>query len=53
MTPGGSDGESVEIRIEERDYKDLRALDRSDLAFALFYGSLLVWGVLLTLLAIG
>ncbi len=53
MPPDGPDGESIEIRIEERDYKDLRVLDRSDLAFAVFYGSLLVWGVLLTLLAIG
>lgn len=52
-TEGRSDGaESLEIRVDESDTRDLRILYRSDIVFALLYGFLFLWGVLLTLLAI-
>lgn len=43
---------SVEIHVSESDIKDLTILDRSDLVFALLYGLLFVWGLVLTLVSI-
>jgi hypothetical protein len=44
--------EAVEIRVDESDLKDLRIIYRSDVVFAIIYGLLFAWGVVLTLLAI-
>jgi hypothetical protein len=45
-------GDDVEIRVSESDIRDLKILDRSDLVFAVLYGVLFIWGLVLTLLSI-
>ncbi len=40
------------IHVSEADTKDLKILSRSDIGFAILYGILFLWGLLLTLLAI-
>ncbi len=44
--------EKVEIYVPEAETKDLTLLDRSDIAFAIFYGGLFIWGLVFTLLSI-
>jgi len=44
--------DDIEIQVEESDIRDLKILDRSDLIFAVLYGVLFIWGLILTLLAI-
>ena len=41
-----------EIHVSESDIKDLNILDKSDFVFALLYGLLFVWGLVLTLVSI-
>lgn len=41
-----------EIEVSDSDCRDLRILDRSDVVFAVIYGVLFLWGVVLTLLSI-
>jgi hypothetical protein len=48
----GESGRIAEIKISDSDCKDLRILYRSDIVFAVIYGVLFVWGVVLTLLSI-
>ena len=45
-------GEAVEIHVADSDIRDLKILDRSDLVFAVLYGILFIWGLVLTLLSI-
>lgn len=45
-------GGDVEINVAESDIRDLKILDRSDLVFAVLYGVLFIWGLVLTLLSI-
>lgn len=42
----------LELRVLESETKDLKLFDRSDLAFAILYGVLFLWGLVLTLIAI-
>jgi hypothetical protein len=56
-TVGGVEGagdrsEDIEIHVAESDIKNLTLLDRSDTIFAVLYGVLFLWGLILTLLAI-
>ena len=44
--------EDPEIHVSESDITNLTLLDRSDTIFAVLYGVLFVWGLILTLLAI-
>jgi len=44
--------ERVEIHVSESDTRDLSILDRSDIAFAILYGALFIWGIVLTLISI-
>lgn len=44
--------EGLEIRVLESDTKDLTLFDRSDIAFAILYGVLFLWGLVLTLISI-
>ena len=44
--------EAVEIRVLESDTHDLTLFDRSDVAFAVLYGVLFLWGLILTLISI-
>ncbi len=44
--------ESLEIRVLESDTKDLTLFSRSDLAFAVLYGVLFFWGLVLTLVSL-
>jgi hypothetical protein len=46
------ESDDIEIHVEESDIRDLKILDRSDLIFAVLYGVLFIWGLILTLLAI-
>ena len=48
----GHRSDGIEIHVAESDIRDLKILDRSDLIFAVLYGVLFVWGLVLTLLAI-
>ena len=48
----GQRSNDIEIHVAESDIRDLKILDRSDLIFAVLYGALFVWGLILTLLAI-
>jgi hypothetical protein len=45
-------GEGLEIRVLESDTKNLKLFSRSDFAFAIFYGVLFLWGLILTLISI-
>ncbi len=45
-------GDAVEIHVADSDIRDLKMLDRSDLVFAVLYGMLFIWGLVLTLLSI-
>jgi hypothetical protein len=45
-------GDDVEIHVAESDIRDLKILDRSDIVFAVLYGVLFIWGLVLTLLSI-
>jgi hypothetical protein len=44
--------DDIEIHVAESDIKNLTILDRSDIVFAVLYGVLFVWGLVLTLLSI-
>lgn len=44
--------ESLEIRVLDSDTKDLTLFHRSDLAFALLYSVLFLWGLILTLISL-
>jgi hypothetical protein len=44
--------ERFEIRVRESDIRDLTLFDRSDIAFAILYGVLFLWGLILTLISI-
>ncbi len=44
--------EAVELRVLESDTKGLTLFSRSDLVFALLYGVLFLWGLVLTLISI-
>jgi hypothetical protein len=46
------DDERLELRVLESDTKNLHLFDRSDLVFAVFYGVLFLWGLILTLISI-
>jgi hypothetical protein len=52
MSDSASKDEGLELRVLESDTKDLRLFDRSDLVFAVFYGVLFLWGLILTLISI-
>ena len=41
-----------ELQVPETEIKNLQILTKSDLVFAILYGSLFLWGLILTLLAI-
>lgn len=41
-----------EIHVPESDFKGLTVIDRSDVAFAIIYGVLFLWGLALTLISI-
>jgi hypothetical protein len=41
-----------ELRVPEADTRDLTLLDRSDVSFAMLYGSLFLWGLIMTLAAL-
>ena len=43
---------NLEIHVSEADTRDLTILARSDIVFAVLYGILFVWGLVLTLLSI-
>ena len=44
--------ENLEIRVLESDTKDLMLFHRSDMAFALLYSVLFLWGLILTLVSL-
>jgi hypothetical protein len=44
--------ERLEIRVLESDTKNLSLFDRSDVAFAILYGVLFLWGLILTIISI-
>jgi hypothetical protein len=44
--------EGLEIRVLESDTKDLTLFYRSDIAFAILYGVLFLWGLILTLISV-
>jgi hypothetical protein len=44
--------EGLEIRVLESDTRNLMLIDRSDIAFAILYGVLFLWGLILTLVSI-
>ena len=44
--------EDFELRVLDSDTKGLTLFDRSDLAFALLYSILFLWGLVLTLISI-
>ncbi len=44
--------EPIELRVLESETKDLTLFSRSDLVFALLYGFLFLWGLVLTLISI-
>ncbi len=44
--------ERIEIHVPESDTRDLRLFDRSDILFAVLYGTLIIWGVCFTLISI-
>ena len=46
------EAESPEIRVLESDTKDLTLFSRSDLAFAVLYSVLFLWGLVLTLISL-
>ena len=54
--PVRNDGEyqekREEIHVSESDIRDLKILDRSDVVFAVLYGVLFIWGLVLTLVSI-
>ncbi len=52
MNSSSSKDEGLEIRVLESDTKNLQLFDRSDLVFAVFYGVLFLWGLILTLISI-
>ena len=52
MNDPSSKDEGLELRVLESDTKNLRLFDRSDLVFAIFYGVLFLWGLVLTLISI-
>jgi hypothetical protein len=43
------DASRVEIHVPESDARDLKLLDRSDILFAVLYGTLFIWGLGFTL----
>jgi hypothetical protein len=47
-----NNAEGLEIRVLESDTKNLTLFDRSDIAFAILYGVLFLWGLILTLVSI-
>ena len=42
----------AEIHVPESDIKNLIIFHRSDIVFAVFYGTLFIWGLVLTYLSI-
>jgi hypothetical protein len=42
----------TELRVPETQTRDLTLLDRSDVVFAVLYGSLFLWGLIMTLAAL-
>ena len=42
----------TELRVPEAQTRDLTLLDRSDVVFAILYGFLFLWGVIMTLAAL-
>ena len=44
--------EGLEIRVLDSDTKDLTLFSRSDIAFAVLYSVLFLWGLILTLVSI-
>lgn len=51
-TEKGADRRKGEIQVLESDCRDLTFFDRSDVAFAVLYGFLFLWGLVMTLIAI-
>lgn len=47
-----SNSERIEIHVPESDTRDLKLFDRSDILFAVLYGTLIIWGVCFTLVSI-
>ena len=47
-----ADGRDIELRVPEAQTRDLSLLDRSDKVFAVLYGALLLWGLIMTLAAL-
>lgn len=50
--PSQPAGERIEIHVPESETRDLAILSRSDLFFAVLYGLLFIWGLVMTLLAV-
>lgn len=44
--------ERIEIHVPDSDTQDLKLLDRSDVLFAVLYGTLFLWGLCFTLISI-
>jgi hypothetical protein len=44
--------ERLEIQVLQSDSRDLSLFDRSDLFFAVLYGVLFLWGLVLTLISL-
>ena len=47
-----ADRRDTELRVPEAETRDLTLLDRSDALFAVLYGALFLWGLIVTLAAL-
>ena len=42
----------IELSVPESETRDLTILSRSDIAFAVLYGALFLWGLIVTLVSL-